>query len=144
MKIRMLVLLLLCGLTTAFAAGSEPDPVVMLPPFRVDEFTSYLGFAWNAVLKEQKITYVRFSRVEQRSLSGRAGLMENDRLVAIDGHPLRGLTVPELQQLFARNWNPGDTLTWIFTIERGALFPRQQNITLKVRTRAPADGAEKK
>ena len=127
-------------------SAGAPGPVVPLPPFHVDEYSSYLGFALNAVLKADKVSTVKFSRVEANSLASRAGLIADDELVAIDGHPVVGLGLGDLQRLFARDWKAGDTLTWQFTISRGALFGKQRVITMRMKTKPaePTDPTQKK
>lgn len=138
------VALPLAAFATVRAANDTtpaPGPIVPLPPFHVDEYSSYLGFAWNAILKDEKISSVKFSRVEANSLASRAGIIIDDQLVAIDGHPVAGMSLTDLQRLFARDWKPGDTLTWNFTVERGALFGRQHVVTLRMKTRPPEAAA---
>ncbi len=126
----------------ASAAQPAPDnssagPAVHLPTYRVDDYSSHLGFAWKATLKEDRIESIRFSRVDDRSLALRAGLQPEDRLVTINQQPVANLPVSEFQRLFYRDWKPGDTLTWEFGIERGVIVPRRETITLRLRTRAP-------
>jgi len=125
-------------LTTSFAAdpNSAAGPVVPLPPYRVNEFMSYFGFAWKAVIKEDKIQRVRFSRIDRDSLASRAGLMPDDVLLTIDGQKVNGMTVEDLQKAFYRPVKPGSTVLWKFTIERGALLNRQHDITLQLHTAA--------
>lgn len=135
--------LVLLGLAaTAFAAqpaqdNSSAGPAVPLPTYRVDDYSSHLGFAWKATLKEDRIKSVRFSRIDDRSLALHAGLQIDDRLVSINRQLVADLPVSEFQRLFYRDWKPGDTLTWEFGIERGAIVPRRETITLRLRTRAP-------
>lgn len=137
-----LALALVCLAGVASAAqpaqdNSSAGPAVPLPTYRVDDYSSHLGFAWKATLKEDRIETIRFSRVDDRSLALRAGLQVDDRLVSINQQPVAKLPVSEFQRLFYRDWKPGDTLTWDFVIERGTIVPRRETVTLRLRTRAP-------
>lgn len=140
-------LLIWCAAFAAFCATlhsqtdvAKHDPVVRLPPFHVNEYTSDFGFAWNATLKDEKVTTIRFSRVEAKSLANNAGLIVGDRLLAIDGRPVANLSLSEVQRLFARDWDASNVLTWNFTVERG-LFGGQRIITLRMR-RMPVEDAQ--
>ena len=121
---------------TVFAAPDNrtTGPAIPMPPFHVNDFLSYFGFAWKAVIKDDKIERLRFSRVDRDSLANRAGLIVDDRLVSIDGHSVAGMSVEELQRVFFRDIKPGSALVWQFTIERGALFPKQHVISLQLHT----------
>ena len=137
-------LLVCAAFATLFSVGYSADsnsalgPAVPLPPYHVNEFTSYFGFAWKATLKEDKIQRLRVSRVDRDSLASRAGLMPDDRMLTIDGRTVDGMTVEDLQQAFYRPVKPGSTVLWKFTIERGSLFPKQQDVTLQLHTAPPA------
>ena len=138
-----------CILTSAaFAADSSKandadlGPVVPLPEYRVQDYSSHLGFAWKAVVEDEKIKAIRFSRVNDNSLARHAGLQLDDKLISIDKHPIANLSVTEFQKLFYRDWKPGDTLTWDFEVERGSVFAKKHAISLKLKTLAPpADGS---
>ena len=137
------LLLMICLITApAFGAtaSNNAGPVVPLPPFRVDDYSTNLGFKWSARLKDDKISSVKFSTVQPYSIAGRAGLQLDDLLLSIDGHPVAGLTIEELQHLFSRDWKPGDTLTWQLTIERGSVFARQHTVALTLKAK-PLDTA---
>lgn len=138
MKTRRFVLALTCAalLSSGFAAdpNSAIGPAVPLPPYHVNEFLSYFGFAWKAVIKDEKIQRLRFSRVDRDSLASHAGLMVDDVLLAIDGRKVDGMSVEDLQQAFYRPVKPGSTVLWKFTVERGAIFPKQHEVTLQLRT----------
>ena len=142
----LLVAALFLCLSIPSSAGenSAVGPAIPLPPFHVNEFMSYFGFAWKAVLKDDKIERLRFSRVDRDSLASRCGLEIDDRLIAIDGKPITGMSVENLQQVFFRNVKPGSAVLWKFSIERGSIFPKQMDITLQLRSAAQdsASGTE--
>lgn len=138
------IALIVCSAATLSFAASEPKPdysdagpVVPLPTYRVQDYSSHLGFAWKAVVNDEKIKKVRFSRVADNSLARHAGVEVDDQLIAIDNHPVADLTVTEFQKLFYRDWKPGDTLTWDFEIDRGSLLAKRRTVTLRLKTQAP-------
>jgi len=140
---RRVCLLLTCALfcSMSVAASSDPatTPAIPLPPFHVNDFLSYFGFAWKAVIKDEKIQRLRFSRIDRDSLASRAGFMVDDRLLQIDGHDVTGMSVEELQRIFFREIKPGSNVVWHFTVERGALFPKRHQISLQLHSAPQAD-----
>lgn len=118
-------------------AADEPaanaEETVRLEPFKVDDHSLHIG--WRAGIKVNKksrlITGFTFTAVEPGSLSDKAGLKVGDRLVAIDGHPIVGITTEDYLKLLQRHLAKGETITYAFTIQRG-LFRKESVVKIAV------------
>ena len=123
--------------------ATDEEPVTLLAPFKVEDFSANLGFTWNAWFNDdEKIRLIKFTRIAPRSIASKAGLKVGDRLTAIDGNPVIGCDLTELGRLFLKDLTPGQTVTWLFSIERGLFARETRAVRFKVKikpTDAPLD-----
>lgn len=133
--LRLAAILLLVGVA---ASGQEPSAT---PPEGVVEMDALqvsgrsLKIGWHARVsantKTDRISRYIFTQIDRGSLAEKAGIKSGDRLLAIDGHPVIGITVAEYLQLVKRTLSPGETATFALSLERG-IFRRELVVKLQV------------
>ncbi len=90
-----------------------------MDPVTINDFSLFLGVNFVVAGNGTKISHVEFFPVEPRSLAAKQGLLDHDKLIAIDGHEVQDLSKDAFEKLFVRTADKDGFLTWKFTIQRG-------------------------